>query len=353
MNCRYEFEKIIENIEINNNTTPEEFKSQLQPLIEFIQNNIPKQLFRFRSCTEYNFDAFENDQIWLSKASMFNDPHDSLLFFDKPSILEQAKKIFSVQNIPAILQYLKQYQTSLPQTDFLNPDMQSLIANRLDLLDEQTLSGLIQQMIPNLDTFLDTLFTNLKSEIRNQLKMACLSESIESPLMWAHYADNHKGFALEYDFRGNNISQCTNCPNHSCNNIRLATIYPMIYSDKRFDATSYGKWRVEQYIKSYLGIVAETNYKDDFLSIRAALHKSNDWKYENEWRIICSTPNPITEQQNRYPIIKKPIAIYFGCQIPDIYRKMLTHIADEKGIAKYQMYVKDYSYKYELDYESF
>lgn len=352
MNCRNEFEKIIENIKINNNSTPEEFKAQLQPLIEFIQNNIPEHLFRFRSCTEYNLDAFEKDQIWLSKASLFNDPHDSLLFFDKPFILEQSKKIFSADNVPDIHQFLKQYQTLLTQTDFANPNMQSLIASKLDLLDEQMLSGLIQQIIPNLDIFLDSRFNDLKSEIRNQLKMACLSESIESPLMWAHYADNHKGFALEYDFRGNNVSQCVGCSNRSCKNIRLATVYPMIYSDKRFDATSYGKWRVEQYIKSYLGMVAETNYKDSLLSIKAALHKSNDWKYENEWRIICSTPDPITEQQDRYPIIKKPIAIYFGCQIPDIYRKVLTHLADEKGIAKYQMYINEYSYKYELDFKS-
>ena len=45
-----------------------------------------------------------------------------------------------------------------------------------------------------------------------------------------------------------------------------------------------------------------------------------------------------------------PVAIYFGCQIPNIYREMLTHIADEKGIEKYQMYVKNDSQKYELDF---
>ena len=60
--------------------------------------------------------------------------------------------------------------------------------------------------------------------------------------------------------------------------------------------------------------------------------------------------NPTIEKRDRYPILKPPIAIYFGCQIPEIYRKMLIHIADEKGIPKYQMYVKDYSEKYELDY---
>ncbi len=44
------------------------------------------------------------------------------------------------------------------------------------------------------------------------------------------------------------------------------------------------------------------------------------------------------------------MAIYFGCQILEVYRKILIRMADEKGIPKYQMYVKDYSEKYELDY---
>ena len=68
-------------------------------------------------------------------------------------------------------------------------------------------------------------------------------------------------------------------------------------------------------------------------------------------RILCSTPNLKEEQKDRYPIKKPPIAIYFGSQIPDFYRKMLMHIADEKWIPRYQMYAKDYSSEYELDYK--
>lgn len=352
MNYRDEFEKIIEGTKLNRMISQEEFNNRIQPMIQFIQRNVPAQLYKFRECTENNIGAFDKDEIWLSKASRFNDLHDSLLFFDKPSILSQAQQIFSPENLSVIFQNLKQSQVILSRFDFNNQDMQTAIANGLSTLDEQTFYRMVQQLIPNLDIFLGTCFESLKNNIRNQIKMACLSENIKSPLMWAHYASNHKGFAIGYDFRGNNISQCTNCMNHSCSNIKLATIYPIIYSDHRFDATQYGKWYVEQYMKQCLGINIDAVYEDELIYTKAALYKSNDWKYEDEWRILCSTPNIQVEQQDSYPINKKPVAIYFGSQISDVYKKILIHMADEKGISKYQMFVENYNGRYELNYIS-
>ncbi len=90
MNYRNEFEKIIENIKLNRMTPPEIFNEQILPMINFIQKHTPASLYKFRECTENNLDALYKDEIWLSKASKFNDLHDSLLFFDKPTILKQA-----------------------------------------------------------------------------------------------------------------------------------------------------------------------------------------------------------------------------------------------------------------------
>ena len=75
MNYRDEFEKILEATKVNN---------RIQPMMQFIQRNVPAQLYKFRECTENNIEAFDKDEIWLSKASRFNDLHDSLLFFYKP-----------------------------------------------------------------------------------------------------------------------------------------------------------------------------------------------------------------------------------------------------------------------------
>jgi len=350
MNYRDEFKNIIENIKVNQMTPPDEFNNCIQPMIQFIQKNIPGELYKFSECAENNLDAFDKNEIWLSKASNFNDLHDSLLFFDKTAMLKQAQERLSPENIPAIFWHLKQSPSVLEQFNFINADIHAAITDKLNTLDGQLFSNMIQQLSSNLDMILESYFYNLKNEIRNRTKIACFSENIKSPLMWAHYADNHKGFAIEYDFRGNSISLCANCPNRSCSNIKWAAIYPIIYSDTRFDATQYGKWYIEQCMKIYLGIKEETVFDDEFLFTKAALHKSNDWEYEKEWRIICSTPDAATEQKDCYPIKKKPVAIYLGSQISDIHRKILTHIADANGIAKFQMYVDDYASKYELNY---
>ena len=343
MSYRDEFEKIMEGIKISPTAPKEEVDRQFLPLIQFIGKNVPEQLYKFRGCAEYSIDAFEKDELWLSKAALFNDLHDSLFFFDKDSILDSIEKMFSSGAVSPMIEAIKQVQ-------FPNPDLQNQATEMFSSLDTKQLADIVWQSVPGFSQWLDQCFSFAKDGIRERTKMVCLSESIKSPLMWAHYADNHKGFAIGYDFRNNEITQCSNCPNRSCTNIKLGTIYPMIYSDKRYDATRYGQWIVQQQVNRIIGMPVEELYDDGFLFTKAALHKSNDWSYENEWRIICSTPNLAVEQKDRYPIKKKPIAIYFGSQIPDFYRKMLMHIADEKGIPRYQMYVKNYSSKYELDY---
>lgn len=345
MNFRNDFAKMIEDIRLGSDTPKEEFDRIFSPLLQFINSNLPEQLFKFRGCTEYSLDAFEKDELWLSKASLFNDLHDSLFFFNKAEILSSVEKMFSSGAIFSMIESIKQGQ--LP-----DPALQDLLVNLFSSFDAKQLNDIALQSLSGFSAFLDQRFYSAKDGIRENTKMVCLSESIKSPLMWAHYADNNRGFALGYDFRNNEITQCSNCSNRSCSDMKFATIYPVIYSDKRFDATSFGQWHVQQYLNAQMGIPTEKDFSDSFLFAKAALHKSNDWAYENEWRIICSTPNQSIESKDRYPIKKRPVAIYLGCHIPDIYRKMLIHIADDKGIAKYQMYVKDYSSKYELDFKS-
>ena len=51
-------------------------------------------------------------------------------------------------------------------------------------------------------------------------------------------------------------------------------------------------------MKISLGIATEAVFEDEFLFTKAALHKSSDWKYEDEWRIICSTPDQAAEQKD-------------------------------------------------------
>lgn len=348
MSFREDFDSILEAIRVNPKTSAEEFQRQVMPLIQFIRENTPERLFKFRACTSKNLSAFEKDEIWLSTAASFNDLHDSLLFFDKKSILSFIQEAFSTG---LLLPRFKEQFEFLSNQQHLTPEFQQQAARALSSLNGTQSADVFMKALGDFELFLDQCFASLKDGVRTSSKMACLSESIKSPLMWAHYADNSKGFALGYDFRNNQVTQCSNCPNRSCNKFMSGTIYPVVYSDCRFDATNYGQWYVQWYLGQQLGIPTEELYHDSFLHIKTALHKSNDWAYENEWRIICSTSDDELEAKKHYPIKKQAVAIYFGCQISDKDKDILTTIADQKGIAKYQMKVTDYSSKYELDFE--
>lgn len=68
---------------------------------EYIET-IPKKLYRFRACTENDFNAIENDYIWLSLASEFEDVKDSTIKY----ITSSHKKMrFSISIVIGIYTY--------------------------------------------------------------------------------------------------------------------------------------------------------------------------------------------------------------------------------------------------------
>lgn len=94
------------------------------------------------------------------------------------------------------------------------------------------------------------------SSTNENLGILCLAENSDINLMWAHYTDNHKGVCLEFALAQDLDTFC----------------FPkkVEYDD---EINKYN------YIKSYLinGGNEATN---------SIYHKSSDWGYEKEWRIV-------------------------------------------------------------------
>ena len=143
MSYRDEFEKIIESIKISPNAPKEEVNRIFLPLVQFIGKNVPAQLYRFRGCADYSIDAFEKDELWLSKAAFFNDLHDSLLFFDKNYILDSVMKMFSSGAIHSMMESIKEVQFS-----------NSELTKRLASLDTEQLTDIVWQSVPGFNDFL-------------------------------------------------------------------------------------------------------------------------------------------------------------------------------------------------------
>ena len=89
----------------------------------------------------------------------------------------------------------------------------------------------------------------------------CFSDSMRSPLMWAHYADKHNGMCLGFDIPAT--------PEDWDNSL----IRPMMYEPSRL------KFELARIQKSL---------EDRMAFIRALLHtKAIDWSYEHEHRMMA------------------------------------------------------------------
>lgn len=117
------------------------------------------------------------------------------------------------------------------------------------------------------------------------------SKAIENTLMWAHYANCHKGICVEYELGEKDFSS---------NSTKFASIMRLM--------------RIKYVDPKLSDDVIDFTNPETKLNIRMGLAtKSNDWAYENEIRMIAYTP---TEEQKFVQCsldTPNPIkAIYFG-----------------------------------------
>ena len=144
----------------------------------------PVKLYRYMKFDEFWEKNIFEGQIYLSQASHLNDPFDCLIYVNHKEYIE----------------YMFQLTKRLfPQTD---------------------MKIVRQEVIATINEDLDRYLSKIKDKIR----LACFTENYLSPLMWAHYADSHRGFCLEFD-----LSKLQDGYSDG--------IFPVLYSEKRYDAT--------------------------------------------------------------------------------------------------------------------
>lgn len=331
---RSEFAKLLESITIPEGVESEDTKSSILSISKALMSMLPQKLYRYRSCSTLNLDAFDRDLVYAVTADKFNDPYDTLVYYNLDNIQEQMK-------VCCTEEFLEKFKQTLKSKNFDFPPnvIQFFGRKNLDSLRDQVIScnGIDPLTLTVFRIAMESKLNEILSTMGDTLKIvstiACLSESIDSVIMWSHYAQNHEGFALEYDLRHLLVQKEMNC-----------CIFPVIYDNNRFDANSFIQW----YVAKGLGL--DVTNLDSLSHIKMAIHKSTQWEYENEWRIIHSEIQP--DARSRATSLKiVPKAIYYGERILSINKKILHYIAQEKGIAEYDMYIDCDSLKYEMLYK--
>ncbi len=162
------------------------------------------------------------------------------------------------------------------------------------------------------------------------------SNNVYSMPMWAHYANNHAGFCVSYDMKGNaELSGNT---------------FPVQYTKQRIDITSLMDQQVKKIIQELETQSAEGKKQillDDltlvFLTSFFGNIKHLSWSYENEFR--C-TVGAIAEGMPYLSAIPKEIFIGMNCV--STYEDKIIKIGQVLNIPVYKMVFDEFSSNYDL-----
>lgn len=319
--------------------TSQEMECEMFPLRQCMERNAPQSLFRIRRFTDNTVDALKNDMLFLSRADYFNDPFDCLLYFDRDKLKESVESKTSETNLQ---RYLRTMEIQYPVNETIKT--------------ESALLQLFRDSKPKFLKDVEQNFSEITDELQKGTYIACLGETVKSPVMWSHYSDNHKGFAIEYQFE-----QEFFCPkphfliNDEFDAWGWRSLLPVYYSKYRADGTYLAEWYcLCEMRKKYSMVNKQENVSfflpDMLLKTKLSLEKAEAWAYEREWRLILTHEWPNDIGSPRVHIQKKAAGIYLGSRIEECNKLQLIHIAKEKGIPVYEMYIDHSSREYEMSW---
>ena len=162
-------------------------------------------------------------------------------------------------------------------------------------------------------------------DIIDRIGICCFSKKPDNILMWSHYAHNHTGFVIEFDIDLNDPT--LNLYNSESNLIG----YDIVYKDE-MPIIKVGKGGFDA-------------VKDVFLT------KSNDWSYEEEYRVLTRNKGPGIHDFNLNKINK----IIFGVKTSGKDIERLTQIVNDlsqklkKDIPIIQAKMVEGKYKLKVD----
>lgn len=321
----------------------------INKLISFVNENKPNSLFHYRNCNERSIEAFRENKIYFNTADNFNDPYDCLVYCNIEQIHNHINTMFNPQEIIKLQDKINNdnfIETRPPQISLHN-------AKEIhNCLKGENISNIISSIS---NDSLNIISNNIKTTTlktldqyinfyQHEMPLVCLTETYDNILMWSHYANNHKGFVIEYDSDSLN-TKCAKCPKNmdvnTCPSWKQVMLLPILYTNERYDATEYIFDNV--LVNTFKSLKSDFwKLRDDFAQFKVNIYKHECWSYEKEWRLQLYRVN-----KEKF-IQVKPKAIYLGCRISQCYEDILVKYALEQNIKIYKMSENSNEIKYTL-----
>ena len=291
--------------------------------------SIPQFLYKYRSFDEHVMDMLENEYVYLCPAMELDDPSECTVDFSLQDIIDLQTNRLTFQSVDMLLAFVKPYTSKSNFQQVRNIIYQSLTSDGVgpgpDLLEayfamqglvpEEVFVPLINQLrnIPerlndsDVRKQFEKLFA-LAYNARRDMGICSLSELKNSAEMWKNYADESRGYCIEYD-----MQQYEN----------VYALFPVVYQDNRDNNI------LTNILSAFMGEIIfgisngeiETD-RSQFL--RMFLTKDSRWSYQKEWRLLGDAG-----QKLHAPPVK---AIYLGKNMSAQRKKQLTIFCESHNI---------------------
>lgn len=229
---------------------------------------IPKSLFKYQPFSSRTISNLQEQSIYFSSPSDFNDPYDCAISTEIGGTLTETE-------VDELFQAFKRD---------VNPDPQTL-KDFQQKSHEECCEIMIGQAKKTLEEF--------RHRFLHESGVACFSETNDNMLMWSHYANGGRGICLEFDtdFHPFSTARIINYEPK----IPVIQARPLLIGDD-----------IDQYI--------------DLFCI-----KSDHWAYEREWRSLHKKRGTSFV----YPV-EALKAVYFGSEIKPTNAELICLILAAK-----------------------
>ena len=229
----------------------------------------PQYIYRYMPLNELTMLSLKEHYLWFSSFSSFNDPYEGKI---------RVSKNYTKEDLIAFYTSREHMMTETDKTELL-ADPNGFIEKGMQLL-------------------------------REGIKICCFSTICDNLLMWAHYADKHRGICLQFD----------------------------IVEDDRnaLDALMHVQYTNMNYSFNYI-------HDSDGYIRKLVCTKALDWAYENEIRVSKTA----IDGNKCYYNPKMLKSVIFGCKTEKEDIEKIKHILPE-GVTFKQCVLNDYAFKIDI-----
>lgn len=277
-----------------------------------LNNHSTGKLYKYRPLNDFSLENLETETFYMSKISDLNDPFE---FYPSLNYEEQFLKTISDPH----LRKQTFEKTGLNITD---EDIRKIKSSKdwyetFEKICKE--KGFISSKSKEqyYEEFISGWFNDI-NEARKHLRIISFSAKNNSPIMWSHYSDCHKGICIEYDTK---------------EIILKNPLLPVTYSNMLYK------------MPDFEDVDAKTQ---DLAIFKSFLIKAKNWDYEDEWRIVI----PIHDKNRHNEILfyqaPKPTAIYLGHRFSEntnFKRKQLENYVNKYKTPVFSMRMDHDEYK--------